>query len=596
MYSIINKIIQRCLITKIPKIKGFALLLITFFIFKNTYNQELFHICLKIYEYNNSTTPIKLIKKAFSDTLSRNLYINKTINDIILQQHYNYKQTIEKKDSNNLLINIYKNKKFAGILIINDTISNNELNHDKIKAKPTFIKMIKPEKFEKFISAILLYYENRGFPFVEIKLNNIKCNDSLCSTELILDKKNLYTFDSIKLTDSTVVDKYFIEKTLKFSKKELYQQKKISRIPELINNLPFLSTENDTKIKFTQSTYTINLDIKEKKANSIDGIIGFYTDAENGKVKLTGDIKASLCNSLKTGELIDFQWQSFATQSQQLNSTIMFPYFLKTDFGIMGKLELMKKDTSFSANTKRLGIQYQFYYWNYVQIYLETSESVVTGNFSNITNNTNNAFYNYKTLLFGTEFKYEAIDNRICPTKGYFVTIDLANGIKNKLLKKNNFINAIDSNKLQTTYRKLTSKIEGYLPIYKRNIIKLANYSGWIFDNQLAKNELYRLGGFKTLRGFDELSIWASAYSIFGIEYRYLFEKNSYFNIFSDAGYCEANTYINFNTLIPVSIGAGINFETQLGIFSLYYALGKQNQQPFLFKNAKIHFGLSSKF
>ena len=46
----------------------------------------------------------------------------------------------------------------------------------------------------------------------------------------------------------------------------------------------------------------------------------------------------------------------------------------------------------------------------------------------------------------------------------------------------------------------------------------------------------------------------------------------------------------------PFSGGIGINFETKPGIFSISYALGAQENNPILFKTAKIHFGFVNYF
>lgn len=46
----------------------------------------------------------------------------------------------------------------------------------------------------------------------------------------------------------------------------------------------------------------------------------------------------------------------------------------------------------------------------------------------------------------------------------------------------------------------------------------------------------------------------------------------------------------------PVGFGAGITFETRLGIFSFNYALGKQFNNPILFKEGKVHFGIVNYF
>ncbi|MEM9024212.1 MAG: BamA/TamA family outer membrane protein, partial [Bacteroidota bacterium] len=107
----------------------------------------------------------------------------------------------------------------------------------------------------------------------------------------------------------------------------------------------------------------------------------------------------------------------------------------------------------------------------------------------------------------------------------------------------------------------------------------------------LFRNELYRIGGLKTLRGFDEESIFASIYSIATVEVRYLLEQNSYAYLFWDGAYVENNSQGSAFTDRPFGFGVGVSFETKAGIFSFSYALGKQRGNPILLRAAKLHFG-----
>ena len=129
-----------------------------------------------------------------------------------------------------------------------------------------------------------------------------------------------------------------------------------------------------------------------------------------------------------------------------------------------------------------------------------------------------------------------------------------------------------------------------------RSAIKIGAQSGFISGEGLFQNELFRIGGLKTLRGFDEESIRASAYTIGTVEYRYLFEQNSYLFFFGDAAYYERHGVDGFVHDTPYGFGTGISFETKAGIFSLSYALRKQFGNPIYLRAGKIHFGIVNYF
>ena len=93
---------------------------------------------------------------------------------------------------------------------------------------------------------------------------------------------------------------------------------------------------------------------------------------------------------------------------------------------------------------------------------------------------------------------------------------------------------------LNTSYN---HKFNTIIPIFRSSALKLANHLGYIGTGEvLYDNELFRIGGTKLLRGFNEEVIFASFYSVFSLEYRLLFNQNSNLFVFSDLGYTEQIT------------------------------------------------------
>ncbi|PHX73968.1 MAG: hypothetical protein CK547_05695 [Chitinophagaceae bacterium] len=115
-------------------------------------------------------------------------------------------------------------------------------------------------------------------------------------------------------------------------------------------------------------------------------------------------------------------------------------------------------------------------------------------------------------------------------------------------------------------------------------------------SDKIFTNELFQLGGIKTLRGFDEESIYASRFLIATLEYRFLIGPSSYLFSFIDAAQTARKIYRAAYNAKYVGAGLGISFETKSGIFSLAYAVGKQPEKALNFKQAKIHFGFVSLF
>ncbi len=137
-----------------------------------------------------------------------------------------------------------------------------------------------------------------------------------------------------------------------------------------------------------------------------------------------------------------------------------------------------------------------------------------------------------------------------------------------------------------------------YFKTGNQSVIKAAVNGGWLYAQNIFKNEVYQIGGYKLLRGFDEESIYASSYTVLTAEYRFFIGLNSYFFGFADGGWAQNNAYgeIQRKDHTYLGIGIGMAFETRAGIFNLSYATGKRDDMPFNFRQSKIHFGLVSLF
>ena len=97
------------------------------------------------------------------------------------------------------------------------------------------------------------------------------------------------------------------------------------------------------------------------------------------------------------------------------------------------------------------------------------------------------------------------------------------------------------------------------------------------------------------MRGFNEESIFASTYAIFTAELKFQLDKSSAVFLFYDQAWYERNDNVYFSDT-PFGFGAGALLGTANGSFSIFYALGSEQNNPILLRNGKIHFGFINRF
>jgi len=325
-------------------------------------------------------------------------------------------------------------------------------------------------------------------------------------------------------------------------------------------------------------------------------VVGVLPDNVTGKILFTGDVRLKLQNGLGRGELIDLNWSRLQTQTQNLNVHLVYPFILRSPFGLDYTFTLYKKDTTYLDVNQNIGIQYLLNGGNYIKIFYNNKSSTLLSTRGLEYLTTLPAYADVHSNMYGLGLKLERLDYRLNPRKGFSLTADASTGTKT--IKKNAKLDPVVYNGLKLNAAQYTADLNAsfYIPVFTRSAVKIANQSAFLYGESTFQNELFRIGGLKTLRGFDEESIYASTFSIFTLEYHFILEQNSYLYVFGDGAWYENNSISQYVHDTPYGFGAGISFETKAGIFSINYALGKQFDNPIELKSGKIHFGIVNYF
>jgi len=467
-----------------------------------------------------------------------------------------------------------------------------------ISEKLYFNKVFKYREVAKSIDKIISFYENNGYPFASVNLDSIEITENKLNAILNVQKNKLFKIDSIIIMGSAKVNKQFLFKYLSIKPNMPFNEEIIKSISTKVKQLPFITEKQPQRVQLTNKINKLILFLDKKNASQFDGIIGLLPDATSKKTIVTGDIKLKVVNGIfKNGETFDLQWRRLQTQTQDFKGRIIYPYLFGTPVGTDYSLKIYKRDTTFIDINNNIGLQYYFSGLNNFKVFYKQRNTnlISTSGYSLVTSLPEYA--DIATQSYGVGFTYEKLNYRFNPQKGVAFNVNAQTG--NRVIKKNPKVNELAYNSLllRSTQYQFESDLNIFIQLIRNNVLHLGVQAASIFGNSaIFKNELFRIGGLKTLRGFDEESIYASSYVIPTIEYRFLFAQNSNLLLFAEGAWYENNSNAIYLKDTPVSIGAGINFETKAGILSLNYAIGNQFGNGFDPRSGKIHFGLTALF
>ena len=507
-------------------------------------------------------------------------------------------------------VKLYPGKSYHWVALRKGNVPLDILSAAGFREEQFYNKIFDPSQFAKRAERILTTLENSGYPFASIRLDSMIADSNGISASINLNKGNLTYFDSIDMRGNVILKKWYLEKYLGIKKGNPYNETLIKNADSRLSQLPFLKTNRTSAIYFFGDKARPILFLDNRKASSVDGIVGFAPNSQlNNQVMVTGEANLKLQNILGSGKGIDLNYRSFGISSQDLKFKFQWPYILHTNLTLDYQLALLKYDTLFLDVTNEFDLQYNFIGTDYFKVFysIQTTSLISVDTNQIISTRTLPQNSDIRYDQYGIGFRKSKYDYFLNPRKGY--SIEFSAGVGTKKIIENSTIKSLvlydnsgkpysiyDSIKLEYVQYKLSLNADYFLPLASRVAFHTQLNGAHIEAQNIFFNELYRIGGIRTLKGFDEQSIFASTYLIINTELRYLLQQNSNFILFWNGAWYRNVVSSPVITDKPYGFGAGLNFETGAGIFSVFYAVGSQFNSPIEFNQAKIHFGFVNYF
>jgi outer membrane protein assembly factor BamA len=462
---------------------------------------------------------------------------------------------------------------------------------------------------------LLNYAENNGYPFARVWLDSLTTKNGEISAALMMQTGAVFILDSLHTEGSAKINNRFLENYLDFRKGAIFSRAKILKVSQRLAELPYLTEKKRPSVSFTEiRTTRLTVFLENKKASQWDFLVGVQptTTADGAnKFLITFNGKADFQNVLGRGERLFLNFENVRPESPRLNVKVTYPFILNLPFGFDGAFDLYKRDSTYIETRKNLGGQYMLGGADYVKVFWQNykANNLVINALQIIGSKKLPTTLDITTNMFGLEFQRQTLDYRFNPRRGYQSMLRGATGVRqvqrnNDILaltdpknSKFDFTTLYDTVTLRSFQYRIDLKTDFFLPILKRATLKFGITGGALLSaTPISQNEQYRLGGSRLMRGFDEESLFATRYVVGTLEYRLLIGRNSYFYGFADGGYIQNFTRSTRASDTPIGFGAGITFETKVGLFGVSLAVGKQAANPIDFRNAKTHFGYVSLF
>ncbi|UOQ53964.1 BamA/TamA family outer membrane protein [Hymenobacter cellulosivorans] len=501
-----------------------------------------------------------------------------------------------------LRVQLYVGEKFRWARLRNGNLGDGLMTRAGYREKLYNRTPFEPNEWRKLQQNLLAEAENQGYPFAAVRLDSLELRGSDISGRVVLDRGRVVVFDSIQIVGKTKTKKRFLTKYLQIFPNQPYNQQRVDAAARLLRQLPYLQVQAEPEVRFSQGRARLYLLLEDRPSNQFDAIVGVLPNPSPGvgqkKVQLTGDVNINLRNLSGGGKQIGLQWRKLDAASQQLAAHYVHPNFFGTPLELGGNFALYRQSNSFLTVQPRLQVTYPTVRAGRISFFTERRSSRLLADtvktLRELTVLPDNIDSQYNS--YGLDYNWNSLDDLLFPRRGFLAAGQAAVGTK-RITKNADLEDSLYNRvPLQSTQITLGLRLERYFRIGRGGVLLTRLRGESLVNERLFLNDMFRIGGLATLRGFNEYAFYANTYGIGTAEFRQFTGADSFVFLFVDQAYLRRDLQNDKTREAPTGAGAGLSFRTGAGLFQFVYSVGRSENQRMSLSNSKIHFGIISRF
>ncbi|MGI4874818.1 MAG: BamA/TamA family outer membrane protein [Janthinobacterium lividum] len=462
----------------------------------------------------------------------------------------------------------------------------------------------RPAEWVALQERVLTEAENQGFPFATVGLDSVRLSGHDIAGRVVLKRGRAVVFDSLQIIGTTKTRKQFLTKYLQLFPGAPYNQQRVASVAALLRQLPYVRLRAEPEVRFAKGLARVYLLLDERPSNQFDAIVGLLPNTDGTKgVQFTGDVTVALRNLRGGGKQVGLQWRKTDAISQLLDANYLHPNFFGTPLELAATFNLYKQNYAFLTVRPRLQVTYPTARAGRLSFFVEQRSSrlldtTLTSHTTVLPGNLDSEYTSY-----GIGYARTNLDDLYFPHRGTFVSVQGGVGTKN--IRKNSELqdSLYQRLALRSTQYSFSGRAERYWAFGRQGVLLARMRGEGLLNEKFFLNDLFRLGGLNSLRGFAENQFYTNAYGVGTVEFRQFTGPEGYVFVFVDQAllrtYYQTNMALTSALDQPTGVGAGLSFRTAAGLFQFVYSVGRSSttgSSGFALNNSKIHFGLTSRF
>ena len=336
---------------------------------------------------------------------------------------------------------------------------------------------------------------------------------------------------------------------------------------------------------------TLTIPIEEQPPGVFDLVLGVLPAGEEGTTEFVGSGRLELENVFGGGREIDLMLDQRPGQSSAVDVEGRDPFVmgwpLEAEVGFAGT----QRDSTYSEQLYRIGAGYRLARGWQMRV-TATREVTRPGPRGQRLQNGEQRVARSTSTFLGIGGRLERLDQRRNPRSGLHVDVLIEQGRQQRTAQR--ITTEGDTTRTRQSEQRL--RVEGqtrvFWPMGQRQVLVGGSDARLLLADTYDSSDLFRLGGFDSLRGYDEDRFIGRFVGRGLLEYRLFVDRTSYVFAFVETGWVdrpEIEGRVGATSYHP-SGGFGAELRTGLGRVNLSYALNPDDGGP---ANGRVHLGLA---
>ncbi|MFY7664635.1 hypothetical protein [Flavobacterium sp.] len=434
--------------------------------------------------------------------------------------------------------------------------------------------LMKPAELPAFMESITAKLQDQGMALAGLKTVVTEERADQVFLKVEISNTTVRKISNLIFAENTEIPKNVLKHLKARYRRSIFNDKTISKIEAEINNLKFARIARKSEVLFTKDSTLLYIYDEKVRNNRFEGFAGLQ-NADN-KLVVNGYLDLALVNILKSSEEFQLNWKTDGQEQRNFFFSGTLPYLFNSNLVLRGQLNIFRQDSTFQTSKSAIEIGYLLKHNSRIFLGYESGES------SDIQSQNSETLQDFRSTFYTVGFDF----SRNAESDDYFRYTDFVN------LKLGLGKSVRETNEVDQTLLRLTGSYNIAFSAKSRVQINTDNY--FLGSQKILVNELYRFGGFNSIRGLNENVLQAHSFTSLMNNYYYLVAPNLNVQILSDFGFFSDQTTNISKTVFAA--GAGFVLATKNGFLNFTYAFSRLSGTENSFRNALAHISFKSYF